>query len=117
MGCPPYSILPPHQMQHEPHQRVASPVGDSIPEPRPEAHGEPPGECPAPWATVLPTSLPRHESPRLLVLAPRAAAVLVQAGDVVLVLMRAPRLRCGDAPRRGPPGCPSPLGGAVMGQR
>ena len=67
----PYSILPPHQMQHEPHQRVASPVGDSIPEPHPEARSEPPAECPAPWATMLSTN-----PPRLLVLAPRAAAVL-----------------------------------------
>jgi hypothetical protein len=127
----PYSILPPHQTHHEPHQRVASPVGDSIPEPHPEARSEPPGECPAPWATVLPTSPPpaagagppgcggagcwvlgagcwvwsavcglRSAGWRVLVAPipgccvtgwpPRAAGLLVQAGDVVLVLMRAP---------------------------
>jgi hypothetical protein len=54
----PYSILPPHQTHHEPHQRVASPVGDSIPEPHPEARSEPPAECPAPWATMLSTNPP-----------------------------------------------------------
>ena len=46
------------------------------PSPAPRPAASPRGECPAPWATVLPTGLPRHESPRLLVLAPRAAAVL-----------------------------------------
>ena len=135
---------PPYPMQHEPHQRVASPVGDSIPEPRPEARSEPPGECPAPWATMLPTSLPvcwcwppglwrcwvwsavcgLRAGPCSWPPSPAAwwqagpLGLLVRADDVVLVLMRPPP-GCGVVmlPDAGPRAARAPWVGLAMGQR
>jgi len=137
-----------------PTRRITKPTSESrarwvtrSPSPAPRPAASPRGECPAPWATVLPTSPPvcwcwppglrrcwvlgagcglRSAVWPVLVAPipgcvvagwpPRAAGLLVQAGDVVLVLMLAPPLGCGVVmlPDAGPRAARAPWVGLAM---